>query len=266
MPPSEVLSRRHFGQTQRKDMWWVQPLATFLGLGTFLVYSTWAALLGTDYTAGPYLSPFYSPELFGTSHHAVFGLPPRWWPGWLPFSPAILILWAPAGFRLTCYYYRGAYYKAFWADPPACTVGEPRKGYRGERSFPLIIQNVHRYFLYLALVFLVILSYDVWKALWFTDAGTGDASFGLGLGTLVLAMNVVLLGGYTLGCHSLRHLVGGVRDVITRSPTRFKAYRCVSCLNRVHMRWAWASLFWVGFTDLYVRMVATGVWTDWRIF
>ena len=56
----------------------------------------------------------------------------------------MLILWAPGGFRLTCYYYRGAYYKAFWADPPSCAVGEPRKSYWGERSFPLILQNVHR--------------------------------------------------------------------------------------------------------------------------
>jgi hypothetical protein len=60
----------------------------------------------------------------------------------------LLILWAPGGFRLTCYYYRGAYYKSFWADPPSCAVGEPRKHYRRERSFPLILQNVHRYYLY----------------------------------------------------------------------------------------------------------------------
>src|SRR6185312_133804 len=106
-------------------------------------------------------------------------------------------------------YYRGAYYKAFWADPPACAVGEPRKTYLGERSFPLIMQNVHRYFLYLALLFIVFLSIDVWKALWFADPATGKTSFGVGVGTLVLTANVVLLGGYTLGCHSLRHLVGG---------------------------------------------------------
>ncbi len=165
-----------------------------------------------------------------------------------------------------CYYYRGAYYKAFWADPPACPVGEPRKGYRGERSFPLILQNVHRYFLYLALVFLVILSYDVWKAMWFTDPATGRASFGIGVGTLGLAVNVVLLAGYTLGCHSLRHLVGGLKDRLSGRPVRFQAYRCVSCLNRRHMRWAWASLFWVAFADLYVRMVSMGVWPDVRVF
>ena len=148
-----TLPRRSFGQTMRADVWWVQPLIVFLGLGAFVVYSTWAAFQGKNYYFGPYLSPFYSPEIFGASPHSWFGPKPLWWPAWLLFSPALLVLWAPGGFRLTCYYYRGAYYKAFWADPPACTVGEPRSTYLGERSFPLIMQNVHRYFLYLALLF-----------------------------------------------------------------------------------------------------------------
>ncbi len=256
---------RSFGETTRSDTWWVKPLAVFLGLSAFVVYSTWAAFQGDFYTFGPYLSPMYSPELFGDTPHAVFGPQPGWWPGWLPWSPAFLILWAPAGFRLTCYYYRGAYYKAFWADPPSCAVGEPRKGYLGERSFPLILQNVHRYFLYLALVFIVILSYDAWKGFWFEDAASG-ASFGVGLGSLVLLLNVILLGAYTLGCHSLRHLVGGRLTQISKKPVQATSYRCVSCLNRRHMMWAWFSLFWVGFTDFYVRMCAMGVWTDLRLF
>ncbi len=135
-------------------------------MGTFVVYATWAAFQGNFYRFGPYLSPFYSPEIFGDPFKpgAVRGR--SWWPAW-GTSAALLILWAPGGFRLTCYYYRGAYYKAFWADPPSCTVGEPRKHYRGERSFPLILQNTHRFFLYLALIFLVILALDVWRALWF---------------------------------------------------------------------------------------------------
>jgi hypothetical protein len=255
-----------FGQTMRPDAWWAQPALVFLGLGTFVVYSTWAAFQGAHYYSGPYLSPFYSPEIFGSSPHSLFGPKPGCWPGWLPFSPALLILWAPGGFRFTCYYYRGAYYKSFWGDPPSCSVGEPRKVYRGENSFPLIMQNVHRYFMYVALVFIVILASDVWKALWFTDAATGQVSFGVGVGTLVLAINVVLLGGYTCGCHSLRHLVGGFLDQFSKSPARHRAYDCVSCLNRRHMTWAWMSLFWVGFTDLYVRLCSMGVWTDWRIF
>ena len=154
----EVLNRRSFGETTRRDAWWAQPLVVFLGLSTFIVYSTWAAFQGAHYTFGPYLSPFYSPEVFGDPATSWFGGKPGWWPGLIPWSAAFFILWAPGGFRFTCYYYRGAYYKAFWADPPSCAVGEPRKKYLGERSFPLILQNVHRYFLYLALFFLVFLA------------------------------------------------------------------------------------------------------------
>jgi hypothetical protein len=256
--------RRGFGATARRDSWWLKPVLVFLGLSAFVVYSTWAAFQGVHYSFGNYLSPMYSPELFGDSPHSWFGPRPSWWPGFLPFSPAFLILWAPAGFRLTCYYYRGAYYKAFWADPPACAVGELRKGYRGENSLPLILQNVHRYFLYLALAFIVLLAHDAWKALWFAGSD-GKEHFGIGLGTLVLTVNVVLLGGYTLGCHSFRYLVGGVLDVFSKSPARKKCWDCVSCLNRGHQQWAWASLFWVGFTDAYVRLCASGAWTDWRI-
>jgi hypothetical protein len=258
------LKRRSFGETRRKGTWWLNPLLVFLGLSAFVIYSTWAAFQGEHYRFGNYLSPFYSPELIGSSE-ALFGTKPNWIPNWLPFSPALLILWAPAGFRMTCYYYRGAYYKSFWADPPACAVGEPRGSYWGERKFPLILQNVHRYFLYLALIFLIFLLHDVWKALWFTDA-SGMTSFGIGVGTLILAANVFFLGGYTLSCHSLRHLVGGGCDQLSKFPVRQTAYNCVSCLNRKHMVWAWCSLFVVGFSDLYVRLCSMGIWTDWRIF
>jgi len=260
-----VLERRRFGETARRDAWWFQPAAVFLGLSAFIVYATWAALQGAYYEHGPYLSPFYSPLLFGDGPHTWFGPKPVWWPAVLPFSAALLILWAPGGFRVTCYYYRGAYYKAFWADPPSCTVGEPRKRYLGEQSFPLILQNVHRYFLYLALFFIVILLYDVWTAFWFVDAATGRATFGIGVGTLVLAANVVLLGGYTFGCHSLRHLIGGGIDRLSESPAREASYRCVSCLNARHMVWAWLSLFSVAFADVYVRLCAMGIWRDVRI-
>ncbi|MGA8594908.1 MAG: hypothetical protein WB676_09215 [Bryobacteraceae bacterium] len=255
-----------FAQTTRRDLWWIQPLLTFLGLSLFIVYSTWAAFQGQYYRFGPYLSPFYSPELFGNPLHAWFGVWPRWWPSWAPVSAALLILWAPGGFRVTCYYYRGAYYKAFWADPPSCTVGEPRKSYRGERSFPLILQNIHRYFLYLALVFLVILALDVWRALWFVNPQTGQAQFGIGVGTLVLAVNLVLLACYTFGCHSLRHLAGGRADEISKLPVLKTSYACVTCMNRRHMLFAWTSLFSVMFADLYVRLCAMGIWSDWRIF
>ena len=259
------LTRRRFGETMRRDRWWIQPLIIFIILTSFLVYATWAAFQNAHSTSGPYLSPFYSPEIFGDSPHAWFGPKPGWWPGVLPFSPALIILPFPALFRFTCYYYRGSYYKAFWADPPGCTVGEPRKSYLGERYFPLILQNIHRYFMFFAVLFLVFLSHDVWKALWF-DNGAGGTTFGIGLGTLILAANTICLGGYTLGCHSMRHIVGGWRDQFSKKPAFSVPYNCSSCLNRGHHRWAWVSLFMVAFTDIYVRLCSMGIWTDVRIF
>jgi hypothetical protein len=253
------LRQRSFGETSRRDRWWVTPALVFAGLSAFVVYATWAAFQGKFYTHGPYLSPFYSPELFGDSPHAWFGPKPTWWPGWVPFSPALLILWAPGGFRLTCYYYRGAYYKAFWADPPACAVGEPRQGYVGESAWPLRIQNVHRYFLYLAILFIGLLAYDAVKSFWF------DGHFGVGVGSLVLTVNVVLLAGYTFGCHSFRHVIGGRLDCVSKAPLCYQAYKCSSVLNRRHMLFAWTSLFSVMFADVYVRLCAMDVWKDIRI-
>lgn len=264
------IQRRGFGQTMRKDGWWVAPLLTFIGLGAFVVYSTWAAFQGNHYwvPGTGYLSPFYSPVLFDApgqiSGHALLGPAPSWIPTWLPFSPALLILWAPGGFRFTCYYYRGAYYKAMWADPIACAVGEPRKGYRGENWFPLILQNIHRYFLYIAIFFLLFLAYDAWNALWFAGSD-GKQHFGVGVGTIVITANVICLSLYTFSCHSLRHLIGGIHDVLSNKPIRQKAYGCVSGLNKRHMLFAWISLFVVGFSDIYVRMCSMGIWTDFRL-
>jgi hypothetical protein len=276
--------QRKFGETTRLDAWWVQPLAVFLGFSAFIVYSTWAAFHptfhtahgaekcaywfggnGVDYLWPDYLSPFFSPEIFGYSPHAIFGPKPDWWPAWMFFSPAFLVLWAPAGFRFTCYYYRGAYYKAFWADPVNCAVGEPRKSFLGEKYFPLVIQNIHRYFFYLAALFIVLLSYDAWLGMWFTGAD-GKEHFGIAVGTIVLTLNAIFLSMYTFGCHSLRHLIGGFLDSKSKAPTCAKAYNCVSCLNHRHMMWAWISLFWVGFTDLYVRLCAMGKIHDFILF
>ena len=246
-----------------------------MGLLAFVIYSTWAALQGTNFWAGPYISPFYSPELFGDGPHAWFGPKPTWWPGALPFSPALLVLWAPGGFRLTCYYYRKAYYRSIWLDPVACAVGEARSSFRGENSFPLIWQNIHRYFMYLAVLFIAFLSYDAVRSYcWETHAnGTpvagGGHVFGMGLGSLVLTLNPLFLASYTFGCHSLRHLVGGKKDCFSctaSSRTRYQAWRFVSALNRHHQLWAWVSLFMVGFSDIYVRLVAAGTWPDIRFF
>ena len=267
------ITRRGFGETMRRDGWWIPSLVTFLCFSAFIVYSTWAAFQGTHYAFGPYISPMYSPLIWEAagqplSGHAWLGAWPAWLPTYLlvqPLTPAVLILWAPGGFRFTCYYYRGAYYKAFWADPVACAVGEPRHNYRGERKFPLILQNVHRYFLYVALIFIVILAYDAVNSYLFVGAD-GNRHLGLGVGSIVLTLNVFLLGSYTLGCHSLRHLVGGRLDEISKHAARSAIYKFVSKLNTRHMLFAWLSLFWVGFSDFYVRMCSMGVWHDYRLF
>ncbi|HZU34271.1 MAG TPA: hypothetical protein VFA18_00095 [Gemmataceae bacterium] len=282
---------RGFGTTERKDLWWLAPAAVFVGLMIFIVYSTWAGLQGNyfevrvnkkDFTAvpnpveRPYLSPFYSPLIYDAqSPHAWIKH------AWLPLSAAIPILWAPGLFRVTCYYYRKAYYRAFWADPPACVVGEPRKSYWGENRWPLILQNSHRYFMYLALFFLVILWIDAIKAfIWHTTRdgvylGEHDFVAGMGLGSLVMLANVILLTGFTLGCNSVRHLFGGRVNCFNctlngkYTPNKrplFYTWKLSTYFNINHMAWAWFSLFSVGFTDLYIRLVAMGIWHDPRIF
>jgi hypothetical protein len=144
-------------------------------------------------------------------------------------------------------------------------VGEPRTSYRGENSFPLIVQNIHRYFLYVAVIFLFLLTWDVGKAMWFTDPATGRQAFGIGLGTILLAVNVVLLASYTLGCHSFRHVIGGYLDRLAGRPVRQRLYEGCSALNRRHARFAWLSLFSVAFCDIYIRLCSMGVWRDIRI-
>ncbi|OFV97761.1 MAG: succinate dehydrogenase [Acidobacteria bacterium RIFCSPLOWO2_12_FULL_54_10] len=243
-----ALEERGLGATQRRDAWWLQPVAVAAGLGAFVIYSTWAALQGNNYEWGPYLSPFYSP-LLGKD----------WW----PFSPAFLILWAPAGFRATCYYYRKAYYRAFFADPPACAVGEiAEHRYCGETKFPFILQNMHRFFFYVALLLLVFLWHDAYKSFFFENG------IGIGLGSLVLTANASLLSFYTLGCHSLRHFVGGKLDTFQvggNCTMRHSCWKGVTRLNEHHMLWAWCSLVMVGFADFYVRMLASGIFTDLRL-
>lgn len=242
---------RRFGATFRRDSWWVEVLPVIIVMGGFSLYATWRAFQGTDYEWGPYLSPFYSP-LIDPEH--------KWW----PLSPALLILAAPLGFRATCYYYRKALYRAFLFSPPSCAVTGPMAGkYSGERKFPFILQNLHRYFLYLALLFIAILAYDAVKAFFFEDG------FGIGVGSLVMTVNVVLLACYTFSCHSLRHLVGGKLDCFSCAVAggpRYKAWRGVSILNERHMLFAWMSLFSVGLTDFYIKLVASGAIQDLRLF
>jgi hypothetical protein len=245
-----LLSESRLGSTLRRDAWWVGLLPVIILLGGFGLYATWRAFENKYFEWGPYLSPFYSP-LIDPQHH--------WW----KLSPALLILAGPLGFRATCYYYRKAYYRAFFLDPPACAVGEPvKRNYKGETAFPFVLQNIHRYFFYLALVFLGFLWYDVVLAYNF------GGHFGVGLGTLVMSVNIIMLTLYTLSCHSLRHLAGGKLDCFSCASfgkSRFAAWRGVSFLNDRHMLLAWTSLITVGLTDFYIRLVASGTIHDLRL-
>ena len=250
----------------RPDAWWALPATVVVVLGAFIGYSTWAALQNAHYYAAPYLSPFYSPCLATSCLHPTFGwgFPDVQLPWFGVVSPAFLILWGPGLFRLTCYYYRKAYYRSFWLAPPACAVPDV-KGYTGETRLPLFFQNFHRYAWYVAVIFIGLLTWDALLAFRFPTPG-GGLELGVGVGTLVMWANVVLLAGYTFSCHSCRHLCGGAVDVFSKAPGRYRVWRFISRLNGKHAHFAWLSLFSVGLADLYIRLVSMGIIRDVRIF
>jgi hypothetical protein len=255
----------------RTDRWWIEPTITALGLLAFVIYGVWTAFRNSNYYVGAdmgrsYLSPFYSPCVANScgpaaqfGHVGSIGV----------VSPALLILIFPMGFRLTCYYYRKAYYRSFWASPPACTVADAgsthpggfRSKYSGETRLPLILNNIHRYFFYFALVFAGLLTYDAIEAFRF------PGGIGMGLGTLIFIVNAVLIWSYTAGCHACRHLCGGGSKMFSRSKFRFQVWsQLVTPLNKHHQLYAWASLIWIAGTDFYVWLVASGTIHDPRFF
>jgi hypothetical protein len=265
---------RGFGSTTRVDAWWVGPAVTATILILFMfVYAPWAGMQGDHYFALNYLSPLFSPVIWtdltragaAPLEHAWLGVFPESWPSWLAFlkSPAVIILPIPVSFRATCYYYRKAYYRAFFGTPPGCAVGPaPQIGrYEGE-TFLLIIQNLHRYSLYLALLYLPILGYDA------VISYSYEGKLGIGVGSIVLTVNALLLAGYTFGCHSFRHLVGGKLNCFscdggsTEEVSAAGRWRFATWFNQRHMQFAWASLFWVMGTDFYVRAVSHGWISD----
>lgn len=250
------------GHHLRTDRWWLAPAGTAAGLLAFVVYSTWRAFADAHYYAAPYVSPFYSPCLAERCRTMHAGPNADLFGSWWAISPAIIILIFPLGFRLTCYYYRKAYYRGFWASPPACAVAEPHKKYTGETRFPLILQNVHRYFFYAALLVAGVLTYDTVLAFRDRHYHWGH----MGLGTLVFLVNIVLIWAYTLSCHSCRHIVGGKLKHFSQHPVRYKAWVFISRLNARHMLLAWASLVSVALADFYVYLVASGVFADPRFF
>jgi hypothetical protein len=241
------------GITHRRDAWWIAPgiqATLFTICATYLFFSgiLWNPLFGTPYEVDGYLSPLFSPLLFA---------------GQLPWfiSPGLLILWIPLGFRATCYYYRKAYYRFYFADPPGCAVGEPsvHRRYAMETRFPFILQNLHRIFLYLAFIPLFFLWVDAASSM------VVDGHLRLGLGVGILLANAFLLTGYSLSCHSLRHLVGGRLDCFScsrRTRARYSLWQRVTALNRHHMAWAWTSLIVVTLADVYVRLLAIGAIVD----
>lgn len=241
------LGSGHAGVRHGRNVpWWLLPLAVVTVLGGFTVYAAWSGIVAGRSEYGPYLSPFYSPQVWVTG----------------PISPALWVVWMPLLFRGTCYYYRKAYHRSFLLDPPSCAVGELRKReYHGETRLPFLLNNLHRFTLYLALVVLAFLWYDALRAFFF------NGHLYLGLGTLVMVTNVVLLSGYTFGCHALRHLVGGGRDCFscTRAgAARHKAWEVVTVFNGRHAMWAWLSLFSVVTTDVYIRLLMHGM-TDLHV-
>ncbi|MBB6173319.1 hypothetical protein HNR23_003379 [Nocardiopsis mwathae] len=251
-------------RTLRTDRWWLGPLLTVLGLTAFLVYGLARALQQDYYWVADYhyLTPFYSPCLSASCEpgSAHFGTFPWAFPWFLPY--AVISLPLLLAFRFTCYYYRKAYYRAFWQSPTACAVREPHGRYTGETRFPLLGQNLHRYFFYAALVISLINTYDATNAL-FHGANGG---FGVGVGNIILFGNVTLLWAYTLSCHSCRHIMGGRLKSFSGRPVRYWMWTQISRMNTRHMHYAWITLGTLVITDLYVALVAGGAITDLRFF
>jgi hypothetical protein len=237
--------------TLRLDRWCLRPLLIAAGTLGFVAYATLSSvflipgILGVDYEAMGYHSPFFS-----------MGFTEGILPGWI--SPAIFVLWIQVLFRATCYYFRGAYYKSLFADPPACAVGEPsvHRKYSMENRLPFILMNAHRFTLYLAFIPMAVLWYDLALATWHG----GDPR--LGIGVFLLAADALLVTLYVFSCHSLRHLVGGSIDCFSctrNTRRRHGLWARVSALNLRHGTWFWASLISIVLADLYIRALALGV-------
>ena len=249
-PPGSAKSG--FGATLRVDRWIIKPGLIAFGLIAFIIYATVSAVfaipgafLGIDYAAEGYHSPFFGIAIGET-------VLPAW------FSPAILVLWIQVFFRATCYYFRGAYYKAFFMDPPACAVGEPtiHRKYGMENRFPFILMNAHRFALYLAFIPLAVLWWDLVLSVWH------DGSLRLGIGVFLIAADAILVSLYVFSCHSFRHLVGGSVDCFSctaYTQRRHGVWRWVSRFNEHHGLWAWASLGSIVVVDLYVRALALDI-------
>jgi hypothetical protein len=250
-------------RTLRTDRWWQAPVTTAVLLTVWVVYATVRVFSQHAFFVERYhyLSPFTSPCVTASCPQAARDLG-TWLPHFPPFLPfGVLFLPFLLGFRVTCYYYRRAYYRAFWQSPPACAVAEPHGRYSGETRFPLIFQNLHRYFFGAAVLLSLV---NTWDAIRAFQGKTGG--IGLGLGTLIMVANVALLWAYTISCHSCRHIVGGRLRSFSRHPIRYRAWTFVSKLNARHMQLAWTTLATLMITDGYIALVSAGVFGDLRIY
>ncbi|HLU32484.1 MAG TPA: hypothetical protein VKZ74_00470 [Natronosporangium sp.] len=247
-------------KTLRPDRWWLTPALVVAGLTAWLAYGVIRVFMQRWYWVEEYhyLTPFYSPCTStgcepGASHFGQF-TPDHPLIPYAALSLPFLLL-----FRLTCYYYRRAYYRSFWLSPPACAVPDAHKRYTGETRFPLIFQNLHRYMFYIALVITLVNTYDAILAF------NGENGFGIGVGNFVLLGNVLMLWAYTISCHSCRHVFGGRLKHFSRHPLRYRWWTFVSKLNTRHMEWAWITLGTLALTDAYIMAVSAGWITDLRI-
>jgi hypothetical protein len=252
-------------RTLRTDRWWLPPLLTIAFLSVAGGYLTVRIFIPDYYFVEQYhyLTPVFSPCISEACEPAArdFGVLLPKLPALIPLP--LLVFPILLGFRATCYYYRKAYYRSFWLSPPACAVAEPHRRYSGETRFPLIVQNFHRYFLYLASLLLLVNTYDAVHA-FFPDGWSLTNGFGFGIGSLILLTNVALLWGYTLSCHACRHVAGGRLKHFSKHPLRYRLWTFISKLNARHMQFAWASLASVALTDLYILAVAAGWIGDLR--
>ncbi len=246
-------------RTLRTDRWWLPPLLNVAGLTAWVAYATVRAFMQEWYFVAQYgyLTPFYSPcvSVGCVPEAAHFG---RFLPDWWIMPEAALTLPFLLLFRLTCYYYRKAYYRAFWLSPPACAVPDGHKKYTGETRFPLLGQNLHRYAFYAAAIISLI---NTWDAI---IAFQSPSGFGFGLGNIILVANVVMLWAYTLSCHSCRHIAGGRLKPFSKHPLRYRFWTFVSKLNARHMQLAWITLGTLALTDFYIMAVSAGWWPDLR--
>ncbi len=253
MPPARTLTAtpeayrgagcgQPFGATERTDAWWQSPLFQLVALLVAMGYAGWSGSHPDGVQFESLRSPIHA-ELPGI---AMTGL------------LTALTLAVPILFRATCYYMRRVYYRSVFGSPAACAVGTAPHlaGYGGEKSFPFWLQNLHRYFLYLALALIAIHWFHVVRSFWY------DGHVRVGLGNLLLILDTALLTLYATSCHAFRHMIGGNVDCFSCAKggeVRYKAWSLVSALNGRHMQYFWASLYTVVIADAYIRMCAAGI-------